>query len=104
MTKEAFVKLIENAQNYYAELEKWEKFGIDLFELPVSELGWDFLNITLPELFTDEGVDWINWWIFERIDPWGGINKAYDENYNVIPVDTVDDLWNLVKEYQKCNA
>lgn len=93
MTKEGFVKLIENAQNYSKELDRWYNFGIELYELPISELGWGFLNITLSELFSDEGVDWINWWLFE--------NQAYNEDGSMIPTDTIDDLWELVKEYQK---
>lgn len=99
MTKEGFIKLVENAQNYSKELDRWSDFGIDLFELPISELGWDFLNIVLPELFSDEGVDWIDWWLFEK-SGFGG-DQAYDENGNVIPTDTIDDLWNIVKDYQK---
>lgn len=101
MTKEGFVKLIENAQNYDKELDRWNDFGISLFELPISEIGWNFLNIILLELFTDEGVDWVNWWVFERLGFGEEPNQAFDENGNVIPTDTVDDLWNIVKDYQK---
>lgn len=101
MTKEGFIKLIENAQNYSKELDRWYDFGIELYELPISELGWGFLNITLPELFSDEGVDWINWWLFEKPGFRGEPNQAYNEDGSVIPTDTVDDLWELVKEYQK---
>ena len=28
MTKEGFIKLIENAQNYNKELDRWSDFGI----------------------------------------------------------------------------
>lgn len=101
MTKEGFIKLIENALNYSKELDRWSDFGIDLFELPISELGWNFLNVVLPELFSDEGVDWINWWLFEKPGFGGDPNQAYDEDGNVIPTDTIDDLWNIVKDYQK---
>lgn len=101
MTKEGFIKLIENAKKYDKELDRWSDFGIDLFELPISELSWNFLNIVLPELFSDEGVDWINWWLFEKPGFGEEPNQAYDENGNVIPTDTIDDLWNIVKEYKK---
>lgn len=99
MTKEGFIKLIENAQNYSKELDRWSDFGIDLFELPISELGWNFLNVVLPELFSNEGVDWVNWWLFEKPGLGGG--QAYDENGDVIPTDTVDDLWDIVKNCLK---
>ena len=101
MTKEGFIKLIENAQNYDKELDRWYDFGIELYEFPVSELGWRFLNITLPELFSDDGVDWINWWLFEKPGLRGEPNQAYNEDGSIIPTDTIDDLWELVKEYQK---
>ena len=99
MTKEGFIKLIKNTLNYNNELDRWSGFGIDLFELPISELGWNFLNITLTELFSDNGIDWINWWLFDKpvLEP----NQVYDKNGNVIPTDTIDDLWNIVKDYQK---
>ena len=102
MTKEGFIKLIENAQNYNKELHKWDDFGIDLFELPISELGWNFFDTILQELFTDEGIEWINWWVYDRIsvtteEPL----KVYDNNGDVIPMNTIDDLWNLVKYSQK---
>lgn len=101
MTKEVFIKLMENAKNYDKELDKWSNFGINLFELPISDLGWKFLDISLKELFTVEGVDWINWWLFEK-PGFGDIpNQAYDENGKRIPTDTIEDLWNLVKDCQK---
>lgn len=101
MNKEGFIKLIENALDYSKELDKWYNFGIDLFELPISELSWNFFNITIEEVFTDDGVDWINWWLFERYGFREEINQAYDEDGNIIPTDTIDDLWNIVKDYQK---
>lgn len=102
MTKEGFEKLIVNAQNYQKELDRWANFGIELFELPISEYGWNFLNIALLELFSEEGVDWVNWWLFEKPGIFGGeSNQAWDKDGNVIPTDTIDDLWNLIKEYLK---
>ena len=101
MNKEGFIKLIENAQNYSKELDKWYDFGIDLFELPISELSWNFFNIAIEEVFTDDGVDWINWWLFEKPGFRGEVNQAYDEDGNIIPTDTIEDLWNLVKDYLK---
>lgn len=102
MTKEGFIKLIENAQNYNKELDKWHDFGIDLFELPISELGWNFFDTILQELFTDEGIEWITWWVYDRISiTTGKPLKVYDKNGDVIPTDTIEDLWNLVKYFQK---
>lgn len=102
MTKEGFIKLIENAQNYSKELDRWHDFGIDLFESPISELGWNFFDTILQEFFTDEGIEWITWWVYDRISiTTGEPLKVYDNDGDVIPTDTIDDLWNLVKYCQK---
>lgn len=102
MTKEGFIKLIENAQNYNKELDRWHDFGIDLFELPISELGWNFFDIILQEFFTDEGIEWITWWVYDRISITTGEHlKGYDKENKVIPTETIEDLWNLVKDFQK---
>ena len=102
MTKEGFIKLLQNAQNYNKELDKWHDFGIDLFDMPISELGWNFFDTILQELFTDEGIEWITWWLYDRISiTTGEPLKVYDKNGDVIPTDTIDDLWNLVKYSQK---
>ena len=102
MTKEGFIKLIENAQNYSKELDRWHDCGIDLFDMPVSELGWNFFDTILQEFFTDDGIDWIMWllYVISSITT-GEFLKAQNKNGDVIPTDTIDDLWNLVKYFQK---
>lgn len=101
MTKEGFVKLIETAQNYRAEVDKISELDLNFIDFSTSSAPWIMLDIVLPELFLDEGVVWINWWIFNRIDIDGITNKIYDENDKEIPTDTMEDLWNLVKNYQR---
>lgn len=102
ITKEEFIQLIENAKNYNKELDRWNDFGIELFELPISELSWKFLDISLSIIFYIDGVDWINWWLFEKPGILGNKpNEAYDKEGKIIPTDTIDDLWELVKDYRK---
>lgn len=102
MNKEGFIKLINNALKYKEEEERWSNFGIPLYELPLSELGWGFFNISIEEIFDIEAVGWINWWLFEKPGFFGGeSNQAYNEDGSVIPTDTIDDLWELVKNNQK---
>ncbi len=102
ITKELFIKFIENAQKYDKELDRWSDFGIDLFELPISELGWKFFEQFLEQSFTINGIDWINWWMFEKFSPYSEEPlEATDEYGNIIPTDTIDDLWELVKDYAK---
>lgn len=102
MIKEEFIELVESAQKYSAEIKRWDDFGIDLYEKTITELGWKIFDIALNASFKEEGVDWINWWLFEKPGIFGNeCNQAWDEDDKVIPTDTLDDMWNLVKEYLK---
>lgn len=101
MTREEFEKFITNAQKYSEELDRWDKFGLSLYELPISEMGWELFNISVDIIFKEDGADWINWWLFEKPIFFGKPSQAYNEDGSVIPTDTLDDLWNLVKDLQK---
>ena len=55
---------------------------------------------TINILFEEEGVDDINWWLFERpMSPPGP--KMWDSDGKEIPIETIEDLWNIVKDYRK---
>lgn len=101
MTKEDFLKLIANAECFNSELDRWSDFGIDLFELPIAEISWDFFNIAIQSAFTNQGVDNINWWLFEKRTPYGKILEIIDSSGNIIPTNTIEDLWELVKDDRK---
>ena len=57
-------------------------------------------DILFEYIFGAEALDWINWWLYEKN---GSLSnsplEAYDEDNNIIPTDTIDDLWNLIKEF-----
>lgn len=97
MTKEGFIKLVENAQKYTDELDRWYDFGINLDELPISDLSWNFFNTAMSDVFTKDGLEWIDWWLYSI----PGKKTAYNPDGSIIPTDTLEDLWNIVKDYQK---
>lgn len=102
ITKEQFIKIISLAQDYEKEVDKWDDFGIQIYEMPIGEIHGQLLDILLENVFTVDGVDWINWWLYERISIITGEPlEAYNEDGSIIPTDTVEDLWNLVKDYRK---
>lgn len=102
ITKEQFIKVINLAQSYEEEVDRWVNFGIEIYDMPIHEIHSRLFDILLENVFTIDGVDWINWWLYERISM---ISKeplpAYNEDGSIIPTDTVEDLWNLVKDYRK---
>jgi hypothetical protein len=102
MEKCNFVAMVNAIERYDAEVERWADFGIELYELPVCELTWEIINMYLEEMFNEDGVDWINWYIYERKSIFTGeVLPCFDEEGNEFYVNTPEDLWKLVEQHQK---
>ena len=88
--------------------------NIDIFESPIFETTGYYLDWLWDAYFIESGVDTINWWMFE----YHTLEEDFDEkgNYigdpnkdpgmwgkddNVIPMITIKDLWNDVKDLRK---
>ena len=98
MTKELFTKMILDIQNFGNIVDRMcDVLGTNFFESPLAEVGWDLINTLINSHFDEEGRDWINWWLYEKDG--NPEMKAWDENDNEIPTETIDDLWNLVKDH-----
>ena len=102
MEKCNFVAMINAIEKYDAEVERWADFGIELYELPICELTWELINMYLEETFNEDGVDWINWYIYERKSIFTGeVLPCFDEEGKEFYVNTPEDLWKLVEQHQK---
>ena len=102
MEKCNFVAMINAIERYDAEVERWADFGIELYELPICELTWELINMYLEEVFNKDGIDWINWYIYERKSIFTGeVLPCFDEEGNEFYVNTPEDLWKLVEQHQK---
>ena len=102
MEKCNFVAMINAIEKYDAEVERWANFGIELYELPICELTWELINMYLEEMFNEDGVDWINWYIYERKSIFTGeVLPCFDEEGKEFYVNTPEDLWKLVEQHQK---
>lgn len=102
MEKCNFVAMVNAIEKYDAEVERWADFGIELYELPICELTWELINMYLEEIFNEDGVDWINWYIYERKSIiTGEVLPCFDEEGNEFYVNTPEDLWKLVEQHQK---
>ena len=88
--------------------------NIDIFESPLFETTGYYLDWLWDAYFTEDGVDTINWWMFEYhtleedFDKDGNYigdsNKGpgmWDRDDDVIPMITIEDLWNEVKDLRK---
>ena len=102
MEKCNFVAMINAIEKYDAEVERWADFGIELYELPICELTWELINMYLEEMFNEDGIDWINWYIYERKSIiTGEVLPCFDEEGKEFYVNTPEDLWKLVEQHQK---
>lgn len=101
ITKEKFISSIYHIQNFNNTVDKLCDMGVDILN---SDLCNDFdkmQEILFSSNFTEEGCDWINWWLYERKGYGDIINEAYDSDGNLIKLDTLEELWNLVNNYLK---
>lgn len=100
MTKEQFIRMMNAAEAFEREIERWNDFGIELYELPIGEIPWEMFNCWLHSNFNADGIDWINWYLWERRSIFTDeILPCYDENDNEFYVKTPEDLWELVEQH-----
>lgn len=55
--------------------------------------------LTLLEIATGDKHGFISWWLYEKPDEPG--EHMFDENNNVIATDTIDDMYNYLKDMDK---
>lgn len=98
ITKSLFVKCIEKYKSQNKTLDQLEELGFEIWDTSVIEFGWYMFDAFLDSNFNEDGKDWINWWLYERAE--FSDMKAYNEDGSEIPMDTIEDLWNLVEKYR----
>lgn len=94
ITLEQFTEFIKSVEAHHEKTDALHKLGIDVLDaFPEFE--------KLEELFIDtnltqDGADWYYWFMYEDLPQ--DKDKAWDESGEVIPMETIEDLWNyLVK-------
>lgn len=101
ISKELFIKTINLMEKYDSEIDKWIDFGLDIFETPLCSIPCEIFNCWIDSHFNTDGKDWIDWYLYERKSIiTKEILPCYDENDNKFYVNSVEDLWNIVKDYR----
>ena len=90
MDKKTFIDLIERMKATSETVNEAYRLKIDLIEF--SDPWEQIITILLKELFTKEGYEWISWWLCEDG------REAWEEDGTLIPMDTVEDLYNYIKK------
>ena len=100
ITREQFIKLITDHRKHNNRLNEVEDvLGLIIYDCDWIEYGNILFNEVLELLFQEEGVDDINWWLYEKCGR--PDYKMWDKDGNEIPTETLDDLWEIVKDYRK---
>ncbi len=101
ITKEEFIDLILKQQEWSNRVDEVsEALNVPtLFESDWVEYAAILFDKTIDLLFNEDGVDDIDWWIYEKAG--NPELKMWDVDDNEIPTETIDDLWNIVKDNRK---
>lgn len=99
ITKEAFLKFINTFIEFETELEKISKtLNISLYDCKLTEYPRILLDDFLHAVFNEKQIDIIYWYLLEkRFTP---SLKMYDKDNNEIPTETLDDIWEIIKNQQ----
>lgn len=53
--------------------------------------------------FGKEGYEVISFYLWEKFNPDGSVNDLLDEDENVIPSETIEDIWNILLKIKLTN-
>jgi len=98
MTYEQFKDFIETIEKARERSSAIYDLGLDLINF--EDLHYKIINILMRSVFDEEGRDWIDWYLYERIGFSGKTNLATDKDGNEICYD-IPSLWETVKEHLK---
>ena len=97
LSKEEFIKLITNYNNFRNKIDTAYKLGINLIDGDFHEFPCKLFDKLISIYFNEIGEDWISYYLYEipllNCDP-----VVEDEYGKEIPLRNLDDLWELVKD------
>ena len=111
ITYEKFKEIIVKYISFYRCEDQLRKMNIDIFESPLFDATGYFYDRIWEAYFTEDGCDTIAWWTFEYHDIEEDFDNngqyigdpdkqpgMWDKDDNVIPMLTIGDLWEEVKD------
>jgi hypothetical protein len=93
MSKEKFVETLLKYQNFLDISDRLMDLGIDLAEGPITEAIDTLLDSWIDSITGEAGSDLIYWWLFEDVT-----KEIYEDDKVVATLDTVEDLYDYMKE------
>ena len=107
ITKEEFIKFIQSYQEFENSVDRFDKaitgksYPSILYETKWYEAVGRMLNSFLDSHFTDYGIDWICYFLFEDVDDKAAYIKQEGDMFNEekeirYPLDTIEELWDFL--------
>lgn len=93
--KEEFIEFMQSYQEQSERVDKLNELFHDSFGDPIIYWGFKMFANLVNCYFTKEGVDWIDYYLYENPE------KRYYQDDVEIPLETLNDLWKVVKDYRK---
>ena len=53
--------------------------------------------------FGKEGFELINFYLYDKFNPDGSLNELYDDDENIVPSTTPEDIWNILIKLKSDN-
>ena len=100
MTKEQFVEVIKLHKQSTDNLNEYYKMGLDLLDnknSPVEPL-FKAIDILFDSIYTEEGVEWISWYIYDNNYGEQGLT-AFDGEIQICK--DIDELYDYIQKYKK---
>lgn len=93
--KGEFEEIIESFYEHEKYIDKLSEIIPYAFESPIIDWGYKMFDKLIAVYFDSTGVDWINYYLYENPE------KCYYQNTQRVQLESIDDLWELIKEYRK---
>lgn len=94
MEYKTFLNLISKKKEISNDMSEAYKLGIDLLEYPPLAKYESIIDSLLKELYNTEGIDWINWFMYESDFGERDFSKSQvfelNDEGNMIKVDDLD--------------
>jgi len=108
LTKEEFIKFIESYQEFQNGIDKFDmaitgkNYSSILFECNWYDAVGKMLDVFLDSFFTDSGIDWIFYFLFEDVNDKAAYVKQEGDMFNEekeirYPLNTVNELWDFLQ-------
>lgn len=104
MNKDIFLKLIHTITDIDKSYDALFKLGINIIDYPLLNKINGLISDIIKEAYGTDGLDWIEWWIYEKSAD--SSIKAFetDDDGNKIEINkTLDELYDYLERYCSCN-